>query len=132
MTPAYLFAAGWKTALGAFQVGSDLSRAMLQILGPGMGTADTSMVEVLNDFVRSGRLPELLRSHDVTQIGTATQNLLNIAARAQSMAELDADLDNVLRTYAPPGQPVDSEKRAAFARDVWEAGRASRGRTAGT
>lgn len=39
-TPAHIVGAGWKTVLGLYKAGNDLSRAALQMLGPGEGRDD--------------------------------------------------------------------------------------------
>ena len=98
-TPAHVVTAAWRTALGVYQVGSDISRAMLQILGPGIGKADTAIVEGLSDIQRSGGLTEFLEQHDVTDVAAVRNALFEKAPEVQSAAEFDALLARLLQTH---------------------------------
>ena len=136
LTAASAIAAGWRTALGIYKVGYDLSRAVIQNFGPGIGTGGTTIIEGLDELVRTGRLVDFLRRYGVTEVGVAMRKLYNTAPRARSVAEFDADLDSVIRIYAPwPSTPKKRKsfvkERMAFAQAVWEAGSASSVRTAG-
>jgi hypothetical protein len=103
---------------------------MLQLIGPGIGKRDTTIVEGLNDLQQSGRLPEFLQSCGVTDIPTARQKLFNHADRSESVTGFAADLDSVLQIYGK--KPPKSAKRMAFAQEAWDRGRSSRRRTAGS
>jgi class 3 adenylate cyclase len=128
VTAAYAVAAGWKTALGIYKVGYDLSRAMLQFLGPGISEGDTTIVEGLNNLAKSGGLAQFLQDHNVTEVAAASRKLLTTAPRARNLAEFDADFDSVLRVYGAKYTPED---RRIFSNDVWKKGRESRARSAG-
>jgi len=126
---AHLMLAGWKTALGMYRAGSDASRAMLQVLGPGISKSDTTIVDGLGDLAKSGELATFLQEHAVTDIGAATRKLFTKAPWAQSVADLDTDLDGVIRAYGTQ-QPTAST-RTPFAQEVWARGQKSRRRRAG-
>ncbi len=129
-TPAHVVTAAWRTALGVYQVGSDISRAMLQILGPGIGKADTAIVEGLSDIQRSGGLTEFLEQHDVTDVAAVRNALFEKAPEVQSAAEFDALLARLLQTHGnTQPTPVD---RTAFAQKVWDAGQSVLRRAAGS
>ncbi len=128
-TPAHVVAAAWKTALGVYQVGNDVSRAMLQVLGPGIGKPGSAIVEGLNDLQRSGGLTAFLENCAVTDIPTARTKLLDGARDTPSVPEFDALLNSVVRAHGKrQPTPVD---RTAFAQRVWEAGRRAHRHAAG-
>jgi hypothetical protein len=115
-TPAHLVSAGWKTALGMAKVGSDLTRAMVQFLGPGVGDDDVAVVNRIDELVRDGTVADFLEHHGVTEgIGPATQKVVHSARRARSGEELDADLDTIIRAHG--GQPRTGD-RWPFTREL--------------
>jgi hypothetical protein len=128
-TSGRLVAAGWRTAFGILKVGSDITRATLQVLGPGIGRSGRRIVDGLDELERSGRLAAFLQNNGVADVDTAKQNLFNRAPRAAGMEEFDADLDAVLRTYAD--RPPAPDERRAFAEEVWNSGGAPGDRAAG-
>jgi hypothetical protein len=127
-TPAYLLAAAWKTALGVYKVGSDVSRAMLQVLGPGIGTSDTGIVEALNDFEQSGHLAEFLGSHSATDIPAIRQELFEKASRARGIADFHAAAGTVFRRH---GIKPSTQDHQAFTQAVLDRAQSPRGRAAG-
>ena len=103
---------------------------MLQILGPGIGKADTAIVEGLSDIQRSGGLTEFLEQHDVTDVAAVRNALFEKAPEVQSAAEFDALLARLLQTHGnTQPTPVD---RTAFAQKVWDAGQSVLRRAAGS
>jgi hypothetical protein len=127
-TPAHVVEAAWKTALGVYRVGSDVSRAMLQILGPGIGKSDTAIVEGLSDIQRSGDLTKFLQKHSVTDVASVRKELFDKAPQMTSAADFDALLYSLLQKHGK--QPKRAE-RAAFSHKVWDAGQSVRRRAAG-
>jgi hypothetical protein len=129
-TSAHVVGAAWRTALGAYQVGSDISRAMLQVLGPGIGKSDTAIVEGLSVIQRSGDLTKFLEQHDVTDVAAARKDLFDSAPHMKSETDLANLLHKVTKTHGKKqSKPVD---RTAFAQKVWDAGQSVRRRTAGS
>jgi hypothetical protein len=129
-TPATLVAAGWKAALNVYKLGNDVVRAMQQVVGPGIGRSNSALLESLIHQERSGGLGDILRRHGVAEIATAKQKLFNNASRVQTMAELEAELDAVIRLYGDRNIRFDSADRTDFARQVWNRSRARRGQAA--
>jgi hypothetical protein len=127
-TPAYVVAAAWKTALGVYKVGSDVSRAMLQVLGPGIGKSDAGIVEALNDFEQSGHLAEFLGRQGVTDIPAIRQELFEKASRARGIADFHAAAGNVFRRH---GIKPSAQEHRAFTQAVLDRARSPRGRAAG-
>jgi hypothetical protein len=106
LTTTSAIAAGLKTGLGIYKAGYDLSRAMLQVFGPGIGKVDTRLVDAIDRAQRSGGLPEELGELGVSDTDLAIQNMMTSARWAADFTEFHADVDRIVRIYRtrPPAR----------------------------